>query len=70
MSDVELIFESPESLDDRVLFYVNRAGGACVSVTELRAMDSYNEDIEVTFCMTREQAIALRNWLVRWFPAP
>lgn len=61
-------FEPSQSFEEGATF--TRSGsGIIVSVSEEKAVDSYNSSFECSLTMTREQAIELRDWLNKHFPS-
>lgn len=43
-------------------------GGITISVSDEKAVGSYNEPFECDISLTREAAISLRDWLTRRYP--
>lgn len=54
--------------ETNISVFANRGGGLTVAVEEEKAMDSYNQTFTCTISLTAAQAIALRDYLVKWFP--
>ncbi len=67
MSD-RLYFEDPQDADNTITAHPNEDGGLTVTVSEERAVDSYNQMFNLMFALSRAQALELRDHLNRWFP--
>jgi hypothetical protein len=60
-----LILEATESFEEGAGFvWAQEKDRLFISVSEEKAVDSYNSSFECTLTATREQAVQLRNWLV------
>lgn len=56
-------FNGPNYGEEGATFVLNKEGWLLVSVSEEKAMDSYNSSFECTLTMTPSQAAQLRDWL-------
>lgn len=54
---------------ENVLTVSATEAGVCISVSDEKAVDSYNETFECAFVMTRKDAIALRDYLNNYLAA-
>ena len=63
-----LQFECPHDAENSVTFALENDRTVAVSVSEERAVDSYNETFECTFRLNVQQVNALRDWLDASFP--
>jgi hypothetical protein len=59
-----LVLEAESSWEDN-LTAAKDARGICVSVSQEKAMDSYNETFECSIHLTDEQAKTLLIWLAK-----
>jgi len=62
--DQTIRFEPNNTFEEGATFAFDQRGHLLVSVSEEKAVDSYNQSFECTLTMTPEQAIQLRDWLV------
>jgi hypothetical protein len=63
-----LRIEPSQSFEEGAVFARTDDGGLTVSVSEEKAVDSYNESFECTLTMKPEQVQQLRDWLDANFP--
>ena len=62
--EMTLVLEAADAFDDGARFVWDaRAGALVCSITQEKAVDSYNQTFECVFSATKEQAIALRDFL-------
>lgn len=60
-------FEPSHSFEEGAVFS-KYPTGIIVSVSQEKAVDSYNQSFECDLTMTDEQAIQLRDWLLHHYP--
>ncbi len=69
MREETIIFEPSFSFEEGCQFTRDKSGLLIVSVAEEQAVDSYNQSFECTAHLTPDQAVQLRDWLNKQFPA-
>ncbi len=67
MRERALFFETEESFEEGVEFYVRADGRLSVEVAQEKAVDSHNQSFTCWGTLSREQAIRLRDWLLAEF---
>lgn len=67
-SETLLHLESNDTFEEGADFEL-AGDGIVVSVSEEKAVDSYNQSFTCSLTMNRAQAVQLRDWLNRHFPA-
>ena len=64
-TDSRLSLEGTYDFEEGVIFAVLNDGGVAINVTEEQAVDSYNDSFTCTASLTVDQAVELRDWLVK-----
>lgn len=66
----QFYWEDPSDVDNVFIAFKNEAGGLTVAVSDEKAIDSDNETFECAAALNEADAVRLRDYLIRAFPAP
>jgi hypothetical protein len=63
-----IYIENPSDPENALTLYRTKSDELAISVSEERAVDSYNATFECTLYVSPREARIIRDYLIKWFP--